>query len=247
MASPELWFKQVEANFDTRSPKITVDSSKYNHVVQALPQEVLTECETAVNAEGDNRYQVLKEALISVYGKSTAQKGSELLALSSRPGSLGDRKPLSVMMRICSLSSRSYNNMDRAMLLNVLPQQVRIALASSTARSNDGLVKEADSIMEEYRISNLTRAAPHVSAVAPEPFVPSSATSPLAVEAAFHPRQDLGRGYNHRGSSGPSRSEDPLCFMHLKYGVYAYSCKSPATCLMKDKVSPAPGNGRAGH
>ena len=37
MASPELWFKQVETSFDTRNPKITVDSSKYNQVVQALP------------------------------------------------------------------------------------------------------------------------------------------------------------------------------------------------------------------
>ena len=87
----------MEANFDTRSPKITTDTSKYNHVIQALPQEVLTKCETAANAVGNDRYETLKQALISVYGKSEAQKGSELLMMTTRPGALGDRKPSSVM------------------------------------------------------------------------------------------------------------------------------------------------------
>ena len=49
VTSPELWFAQVEANFDTRHPKITVDSSKYNHVLQVLPQEVLTEVRDAIH------------------------------------------------------------------------------------------------------------------------------------------------------------------------------------------------------
>ena len=40
-ASPEIWFAQVEANFDNRNPKITSDLSRYNHVLQAIPQDVL--------------------------------------------------------------------------------------------------------------------------------------------------------------------------------------------------------------
>ena len=64
--APELWFSQTEASFDTRHPKITVDSSKYNHVLQALPQEVLTECEQAITTEGQNRYATLKATLIVV-------------------------------------------------------------------------------------------------------------------------------------------------------------------------------------
>ena len=32
VASPELWCAQVEASFETRNPKITTDTSKYNHL-----------------------------------------------------------------------------------------------------------------------------------------------------------------------------------------------------------------------
>ena len=34
MAEPELWFMQVEANFENRTPKITTDSSKFSYVLQ---------------------------------------------------------------------------------------------------------------------------------------------------------------------------------------------------------------------
>ena len=83
--SPELWFAQVEASFDTRNPKITSDISKYNHILQALPQEVLNECEDAVSSHGTDRYTTLKDALFKVYGKSAATKNAELLEMSARP------------------------------------------------------------------------------------------------------------------------------------------------------------------
>ena len=69
----------------------------------------------------------------------------------------------SVMMRIRSLSSRSYDKMERAMFLNVMPVQVRMALASSQARTNNDLVKEADAVMEEFRVANFNRSTPHAA------------------------------------------------------------------------------------
>ena len=84
-SSPELWFAQVGANFDNRNPNITSDTSKYNHVLQALPLEVLEDCEHAVQAQGPDCYEKLKTALIKIYGKTLAEKNAELLALSSKP------------------------------------------------------------------------------------------------------------------------------------------------------------------
>ena len=128
--TPELWFAQTEANFENRHPKVTLNSSKYTHTLQALPQEVLIECEHAITNEGQERYKYLKEALIKAYGKSQAKKNAELLTMSSRPGGLGDRKP---SKKIRNLSGSSYQALERAMFLNQLPAPVRTALASSKA------------------------------------------------------------------------------------------------------------------
>ena len=115
-SSPELWFAQTEANFDNRNPKITTDGSKYNHVLQALSQDVLDEVEHAVTTIGPDRYENLKRALIKSYGKSVAKKSAELLTMIARPGNLGDRKPTNLMMKIRKLSGSSYETVESCLL-----------------------------------------------------------------------------------------------------------------------------------
>ena len=88
--SPALWFTQAEASFDTRNPKVTVDSTKFNHVLQALPQDILTEFEHVIERQGPDRYATLKAALIKAYGKTRATKNAELLEMSATPGGMGD-------------------------------------------------------------------------------------------------------------------------------------------------------------
>ena len=38
---PELWFLQTESVFSTRTPKVTRDQTKFDHVVTALPADAL--------------------------------------------------------------------------------------------------------------------------------------------------------------------------------------------------------------
>ena len=226
VASPELWFSQVEANFETRNPKITTDSSKYNHIMQALPQDVLNDCEHAVQAQGPDRYNKLKATLIKIYGKSPATKNAELLSLTAKPGGLGDRKPSSIMMKIRTLSGASYDAMERAMFLGQLPLTIRTALATSKARDNDELAAEADAVMEEFRLANIRSGVPHTVAS-----VEASAVSFGRPQAPRRPPSGF------------------LCYLHRKFGASAYACRSD-NCPMKDKVRPPPtsvqGNGRAG-
>ena len=54
-SSPELWFAQAKANFETRTPKITSDVSKYSHTLQALPHEILMDVQHAITSVGPNR------------------------------------------------------------------------------------------------------------------------------------------------------------------------------------------------
>ena len=36
LANPSLWFAHIEANFDSRSPKITTEASRYSYALQAF-------------------------------------------------------------------------------------------------------------------------------------------------------------------------------------------------------------------
>ena len=73
ITKPEIWFLQVEANSENRNPKIIADDTKFTHVLQALPQEVLSDCHHAVPAARQNKHEILKAALIKAYGKSPAK------------------------------------------------------------------------------------------------------------------------------------------------------------------------------
>ena len=234
-SEPELWFLQVEASFENRHPKITRDESKFSHVLQHLPQEVLVECQHAVTNQ--NSYTVLKAALISEYGRSEAKKNAELLELNARKGgALGDKKPSSFLRKIRTLSNSSYEAMERAMFLHHMPTTVRTALASSKATSNDALAAEADAVMEQFQLAREANSIPHAIAAVD---VPENT-------ASFRPRpqnqQPTQRPSSSRGASG-----DSLCYLHRKFGVYAFSCKS-SSCPMKHQVMapPAQGNARAG-
>ena len=63
---PEVWFRQVEAQFATRSPAITVDLTKFNHVVAALDTATAGEVEAIIlSPPTDGKYDALKAALIT--------------------------------------------------------------------------------------------------------------------------------------------------------------------------------------
>ena len=133
------------------------------------------------------------------------------------------------MMKIRTLSGASYDAMERAMFLNQMPLAVRTALASSKAASNDELSAEADAIYEEFRIGQTMTGTPHAVA---------ALQAPLEVDAV--PRRP-------DGAQRISRRQDPLCYIHRKYGAQAFYCKS-TSCPMRNQIAapPAPGNPRAG-
>ena len=74
LANPGLWFAHIKANFESRSPKITTEASRYNYALQALPQDVLAECEHVIESTSTEKYSLLKRTLVKAYGKSTAKK-----------------------------------------------------------------------------------------------------------------------------------------------------------------------------
>ena len=141
---PEVWSRQVEAQFQTRNPVITAGLTKFHHVVAALDNVTAGEVEAIILFPPTNdKYAALKAALINAFGKTQASKDMELLSLSG----LGDRKPSSLLRHMESLNADP-KTLLRALFLAQLPMEVRRVLAASATTELKTLAKEADAIME---------------------------------------------------------------------------------------------------
>lgn len=195
ISKPELWFVQIEAQFATRN--ITSDITKYNYAVAALDSEAASEVEALLlNPPTEKRYDALKSALISAFGKSQQTKDNELLSLSG----LGDRKPSALLRYIRSLNSDP-ETLLRAFFMAQLPTQVRQILSSLALGDLEEVAKKADAILEASECCSIES---NVSSLKPN----------QQTDAA------VSRSRNQK-----DRSFNELCFFHKKFGLNARRCK----------------------
>ena len=95
-------------------PRVTVDATKYNHIMAALPQDVLTACRQVIRlpAATPDRYDMLKSALTTNYGKMEAQRHAELIEFAAGTEPIPDLKPTALLMHISDLSGLSYEALE---------------------------------------------------------------------------------------------------------------------------------------
>ncbi|GFR65672.1 transposon Ty3-G Gag-Pol polyprotein [Elysia marginata] len=140
--SPEVWFARVEAQFGTKN--ITTDQTKYDYVVSALDVKTAEEVQDVlVNPPDTNKYITIKTALLKAFGKSQAQRDSELLNLNG----LGDRKPTALLRKINALNDDP-QTLKRALFLSNLPSDIRSILAGQDFIDIGKLAEAADRIWE---------------------------------------------------------------------------------------------------
>ena len=224
-AEPDLWFLQVEAQFQTRNPPLTNDLTKYNHVLQALHTDICTEIAAVIrNPPEENKYDTLKSALIDAFGRTPTQRSMELLTMSG----LGDRRPTALLRRIEALQT-DVDTLMRALFLSQLPADVRQVLAPSTASLRD-LAKEADRVMEARAQSSIPLA--HSSGSALLASVDQDSDPSLAVDAVGKPFRRFDK------TSQPSKSTPnfELCYFHQRFGTKAKRCKK-GSCPMQSSVN----------
>ena len=88
VSNPAAWFAQAEAQFALS--KITVDETKYYHVVAALDTNTATRALSALTAPPqENKIQTIKSFLSSAYGLTEEEWATTLLNMRG----LGDAKP----------------------------------------------------------------------------------------------------------------------------------------------------------
>ena len=143
---PEAWFDRAENQFYTRG--IKEDATKFSHCVQALSYAQHKEVRALIrNPPKGTSYPALKEALCSAFSKTQLDKGTEFLNLKH----LDDRDPRSVARQIDFLLEDPAS-LPRAVMINLLPQDLRMALATV-----EGLDTHHKIAAQAYKIINMKK------------------------------------------------------------------------------------------
>ena len=231
---PSIWFKQAEAQFLLK--KITVESTKYHHVLVALDNRTSAEVEHVIeDPPEDEPYTALKNALLDAFERTPAQKDREFMAIKS----LGDLTPTALLRKMRRLRPKSEHEsaLFRFGFFRVLPSEVSNILVVLEHESLDAIAKKADRILEQKNDAPGSVAA--ISADSHQ----FSIGEVDAVRRLIRGGDSRDPG-GHRGAGRPDNSPF-ICRNHLKWGTKSFSCKPG--CLYADlPLARKSGNANAG-
>ncbi|XP_064074853.1 uncharacterized protein LOC135194113 [Vanessa tameamea] len=202
---PDIWFAQVEAQFETSGTKI--DSTKFYTVVQQLDQRIAREVRDVItNPPATGKYDKLKNELIKRLSTSRDHRMRQLLTHEE----LGDRKPTQFLRHLRSLAGDQVNDdFLRSLWASRLPTHIQAIIASQTSLRLDEVAELADKIIEVTPFSNQVSSAstPGFDELFKkmEDFISTRIRTELNHQVA---QMNLGRGranYPHR-QSGSQRS-----------------------------------------
>lgn len=245
---PEAWFLQAENIFQIN--RMSNDQSKFQHVVAMLPQDVIgCVVDLLRNPPVDNKYQTLKDALISRLTISEERRLEQLLL----PSEIGDRKPSSFYrdMEASMGSSNIVNsNLLKKLWMRKLPEAIKIAITASGKEDIRELMVIADDVWEviqpkQINAVNTSQTSNNLqveiaNAIASLSLVVNNLKKEMSeLRENFRTSNDSQRGRSRYRSKSRSRSSTPkrhsngMCWYHHKFGDKATRCFLP--CNYKSK------------
>lgn len=240
--NPRLWFAQFEAVVATRK---LGDEQKYNLVIPVLERTDIEQVSDIIlNPPTTNKYDRLKERLVSVYQESEHKQLQKLLSGLE----LGDQKPTHLLRRMRELGGTKFpDDALKVIWMTQMPSQIRAVLSVNTEASLEVLATMADKIIEHTEplsISVVSSAAstPHSSSnVADTQFeLLSKQIEKLSLEIAelrvtstdrYRYPTRTNSGYRSRSRTPSRKPGDPdwQCKYHFRFGERARRCESPCS------------------
>lgn len=226
---PTLWFAQVESQFVTRG--ITVESTKFHHVVGSLSPEAATEVRDIIlSGSSTHSYSNLKKALID---RSTESERKRLQRLILNED-IGDLKPTKLLRKMEQLLGDRSSTFDSTFLKELfiqrLPKNVQMILAPSIEKLEIiALAEMADKIMETSndKIANVTANRSNDQ---------RDEIIKLKKEVALLKKQMGIKLPNFSKTKATDRS-DNICWYHRKFGSNATKCSPPCSNQLKGQAS----------
>ncbi|XP_015911952.2 uncharacterized protein [Parasteatoda tepidariorum] len=232
--NPTLWFIRLEALFNLA--KITVEETKFNHVVAALDADVLTSVsDILLSPPQDYPYAALKKRLIDSHSESESSRIRTLL----QGLELGDQRPSQLLARMRSLSGSSVGELLlKSLWLGRLPHNTQSILAALNQELSQ-LATVADKIHETCNPHSINAA----SVVKPKTTCDMEAqiaqlSRQLSELTALVHRQNDPQNQRNKHVRKRSNSQrfkqfkEPIngqCFYHTNFGIKAKKCTPPCS------------------
>lgn len=263
--SPELWFFQVESQFQVHH--VRSDITKYHLVVATLDHDTISDVSDIIRTPPlVDRYTALKGAILARLTDSPDAQLHKLLTGVE----LGDKRPSQLLRHMRSLAgTRVSDDVLRVKWLDLLPQPTRRMLLLIKGQTLEELAAVAD---EAHDMGPSVMATSHrnnnPSTTAPSNTVPVQTEDRIAQELSAlrlainqlttltrNAAQGSSEDNPHRGRSsnrqqqqhnrersatpGPN-SNTGHCWYHTKFGTLAVRCKKP--CTFEAQPASAQGN-----
>ena len=218
---PSVWFAQAEAQFALLG--ITVDDTKYYHVVRALDQETATQLVDLLTAPPEaDKYKAIKTRLTETFGLSPREKASKLLHMDG----LGDRKPSALMDEMLALAGEHKSCLIfEQIFLEQMPDDIRMILCEQEFENPRQLAAQADKLW----LSGRREASISAAASAREDNAGAAVCAARPAKNVQSPEKLQERKTGSMGNG--------WCYFHRRWGNNARRCRAPCS---------HPGNGLAG-
>lgn len=241
---PDVWFRQVEAQFKLSGVKR--ESTMFDYLVSQLERRYVADILDILDSGVENKYTLTKQRLLSLYCESDDKQLKRLLAGLE----LGDLRPSQLLRKMQSLASNDVSNkVLRTLWLDKLPESVRNILLVSD-EGLDKLAVMADKITDMSSVRDVY----DVKKAESSDETPKSSTEKLiqdltnriqslelqlaSVNHRSRSQIRSGSPYSRKRSSSRSRNrynpDGRFCYFHYRFGKRCRPEKCEQPCTWKD-------------
>lgn len=227
---PELWFMQLEAQFTLSN--VTVDTTKYNHLLAKLDADVLECCTDVIrNPPTTDKYKTVKARIIREYTSSAEDRIQQLL----RGTELGDRKPSQLLRDMKRLAGGIVTDdaLLKTLWLQRLPETTQAVLKVTEDTTDvDTLAEQAD------KLACIVRNQPSaIMAVNNDQYgfdeMKAQIAALTAEISAIRRQPPHFRNADQQRNGTRNNDNNDYCYFHRRFGAAARKCRDP--CKFKPK------------
>jgi hypothetical protein len=209
---PDLWFIHAESAF--RNAQVTQSRTKFDHVVQKLPQNIMVSVRGLIlnsSSTSSTPYEDLKAKLVSSYTLSRWQRVSKVI----HHPALGDRRPTALMDAMLALLPEDEvpGSLFLGLFLERLPVEMRDHLVAKDFKNPSEMALHADKLWDARRAQSVDSS-----------LLAAASTSPARARG-----RDRSDGSPVRRSQTPGPSGAGECYFHKRFGNSANNCRPPCS------------------
>ncbi|XP_065356419.1 uncharacterized protein LOC135950819 [Calliphora vicina] len=241
ISCPQAWFIQTEIQFNIK--QITDDTTKYQHVIIALPQEVIIKILDVLQKPPTlNKYEFLKNTLCERFSLSEEKRLEQLFSDKQ----IGDRRPSEFyrdMSNVAGSVSLIGNDLLYKLWLRKLPKELQVHLTSSNLENLDDKIKLADKIwdvLSKNQIYSINSNCNNQDIIQQFSTITSQICQNLdklsleVSELRSSRQRNMSYPNYRRKSRSRSRQKFEKCWYHFKFGSNAHKCIPPCNFTSND-------------